>query len=298
MSLENILDDIQEGVQNVDTGVVINKDTETPNNNLMFNIQTATALEGINNKLDLVSITKVVNGVDKLDRSICLEALAAMGLQTLSGRTTTNPSVINRELIQDNLPVVSLSQEEEETIQCIVNEIEQHNEKLLNYTNRLEVRVPGNFFDRKYEVVFNGEMYSLTDRSFGELSVIDDKQIMYQPYEGILTDNIRRVISADIGNLSEIDVCIDVRNSNLRELTELVRSTASICSGAAATVYFKARRVMEGKENQQTTPEVIIQMSKDLLESYEYNKKVINFSLVDESLPLLVESLNSYIAGL
>lgn len=298
MSLENILDDISEGVQKVETGVVINKGTETQSDIPLFNIQTSTALEGINNKLELVSIAKIVCGTDKLDRSICLEALAAMGLHTLSGRTTNNPSVINRELIQDNMPVVSLSQEEEETLKCVIGEITQHNEKLLNYTNRLDLHVPVNFFDKSYDVVFNGQMYSLTDRSFGELSVIDDTQIMYQPYEGILTDNIRRVISVDTGNLSEINVTIDVKSSNLRELIDSVRNASVFCSGAAYDVYFKARRVMEAKEKQETPPEVIMEMSKDLLESYEYNKKVINFSLGDESLPLLVESLNSYIAGL
>lgn len=216
MSIQDLLNDINDGVvdlgqdqANLDTSLEGAKEVTPVVGNLKINLAKldTSLIDKFNNLYRVCVLRKALSKVSKVDRSIAVEAMAALPNHNPinEAKLTSTPSAINKKILdeivftgKDEMPA-DLHTYLIETYTLFndrfIDEIRTFLNFIVEYNDNLRTKI-----NDKYKtsiVMFGNTSYNLLATDLNELHSLDDTQLEYPKYSGELRKRIKSILDSE-----------------------------------------------------------------------------------------------------
>ncbi len=216
MSIQDILSDINDGVvdlgqdqANLETSLEGAKEVTPVVGNLKINLAKldTSLIDKFNNLYRVCVLRKTLSNVSKVDRSIAVEAMAALPNHNPinEAKLTSTPSAINKKILdeivftgKDEMPA-DLHNYLIETYTLFndrfIDEIRTLLNFIVEYNDNLRTKI-----NEKYKtaiVMSDNVSYNLLATDFTDLYNLDDTQLQYTKYSGELRKRIKSILGTE-----------------------------------------------------------------------------------------------------
>lgn len=183
-------------------------------------------VESIKKNIEIYNVVEDIKKQEVLDKSTAMEVFTMLpiGNESLSNRLTVAPSKNNVKLINTVLESYNSGTlvEDTYTLNTIISKLIERSEALqtLPVTEYYERFI--NWNETKHLIIYDKRTYDLSSSPIVAITTIDDKALMYQPFEDVLTSLYTELWHAAY-NLK--DIYIDMNSIDLHSLVLIINNS-------------------------------------------------------------------------